>query len=1142
MSRKRQAKKVNEFRPSDFMRARRPYLFSDTEVAEEARLDRSTFALSPGTLTQRKQELDFERFARKLSEKEICPNLLPQTGPTGGGDSKVDSETYPVASEVSERWYYADTKGSQGTTERWAFAFSAKEKWKDKVYSDIKSIAGTGRGYTKAYFITSRAVKDKDRAAVEDDLRKTYGIDVRILDRTWIIEKVFSNRRETLAIETLKLSVPLAPSPKKGPRDTSREAELNELETEITDPERYQGLDYQLVEDALQAALLARGLEVPRVEVDGRFERASRFAEERGTTQQQLRCAYQRAWTYFWWYDDFSSFNRQYDLVERLAQDSSQISDTELLKNLWQLLYTSVERNHIDPPDAKLPERTALLEGELARLQKEQGRPSVALHARASQLLMELTKAHTNPEQLKKVLRGFREVFEKSRGLIDFPAQEFIEVLTDLGEYFTDDAKFDEVFESLLEIARERQSVAVSGRMLLRRGIQKLKGKKPYEAIRLLGRAQQHLAMHESRGEMALALGLCANAYEAVGLLWAARGGMLLAANQALKEFWERGNITGQALSCVRRMIWIELQLGRVPCALAWVEVFFALNGAAQRDAERQRRLEEEWMYIDGSLGYLLLHTDIFDLKNLGFLPNVLEHLHFDASWMALLYALGYEERLRKEEAIPADEMPEGVQDFFDKWAAQPGLSDLPAPEFLDKQTVELHSNVLGCEVTVSLPNDNNSLFWAEAILAGLEAFLATSLQAAAPHTATLQINIVPRDFMTEALEFTVDTVPRTAIEVRYRKYDSAFEDDSETVKDKLMELISTITGYIAMPPADAMKFFENLIRDERGFGRALLITSVKTMIGNILGSRPKIRISDWDANGSFTESFPLVREQPWVPAARATPEEVEAKAPTVGKGESPPEMFDVERLKHRDRKVFSLINIDLWNKANWSGTGYITSEDPDEAPFLALIFKDPKAAAAIFQGWKEEVGKQDSAERIRVSIITGVSRKNPAAYRVLVSANPDWSPARKDKVDHFVIVARINEMNPKDSSNLDRFLESYHRKKQYVLVPGQLGSNGLGGWARDLKILKNELNVRPAWQIGAHDPDMVAIHDDDDVIIPEGVTDAPVLGAIARKKRRSESAGAGAETMPESSHGKIGRNDPCHCGSGKKFKKCHGR
>src|SRR5262249_24080982 len=154
------------------------------------------------------------------------------------------------------------------------------------------------------------------------------------------------------------------------------------------------------------------------------------------------------------------------------------------------------------------------------------------------------------------------------------------------------------------------------------------------------------------------------------------------------------------------------------------------------------------------------------------------------------------------------------------------------------------------------------------------------------------------------------------------------------------------------------------------------------------LGRSPKIRMSDWDSNGSSTESFPLVRQQPWLPAAEATSEEVEAKVPATGKGDPPPEMFDVERLKHRDRKVFSLINIDLWNKANWSGTGYITSEDPDEAPFLALIFKDPKAAAAIFQGWREEIGKQDSAERIRVSLITGINRKNSAAYRVLISTN----------------------------------------------------------------------------------------------------------------------------------------------------------
>ena len=33
----------------------------------------------------------------------------------------------------------------------------------------------------------------------------------------------------------------------------------------------------------------------------------------------------------------------------------------------------------------------------------------------------------------------------------------------------------------------------------------------------------------------------------------------------------------------------------------------------------------------------------------------------------------------------------------------------------------------------------------------------------------------------------------------------------------------------------------------------------------------------------------------------------------------------------------------------------------------------------------------------------------------------------------------------------------------------------------------------------------------------------------------------AGVQTVRASEHEKLGRNDPCWCGSGKKFKKCHG-
>src|SRR5690349_13420504 len=100
-----QAIDPENFRPSEFMRARRPELFSDSKVIGEPRLSPEVFEYHLDTLTSRKQETEFEHFCRRLAEKEICPNILPQTGPTGGGDSKVDAETYPVSDAISLRWY-----------------------------------------------------------------------------------------------------------------------------------------------------------------------------------------------------------------------------------------------------------------------------------------------------------------------------------------------------------------------------------------------------------------------------------------------------------------------------------------------------------------------------------------------------------------------------------------------------------------------------------------------------------------------------------------------------------------------------------------------------------------------------------------------------------------------------------------------------------------------------------------------------------------------------------------------------------------------------------------------------------------------------------------------------------------------------
>jgi hypothetical protein len=1130
----RQRPDLRKLRPSEFMRSRRPHLFSDTKIIEHAHLDRAVFDHHLDTLTNRKQELAFERFARKLAEKEICPNLVPQTGPTGGGDSKVDTETYLVSEEIAARWYEGQPK--EAAQQRWAFAISTKKAWKPKLKADVVSIAGTQRGYVRAYFITSRYVKDKDRGDTQDELRKLHGFDVEILDRTWIIEKVFANRREQLVFDTLDLERPLVPIVTKGPLDTSRETELDELEQQINDATRYQGIEYQLVEDCLETALLARGLERPRIEVDGRFDRAIGLAEQHGTSQQQLRIAYNRAWTLFWWYEDYASFMKAYDHVEHLAKGSLQATDIGLLKNLWQLLHTAVNNNDLDGVAVRFAERTAIVKQELQRLQHDKNRPTTALQARAQYLLIDLVEANGNNDQLKAVLTEFQTIFVESKGLVNFPARDLIDLVMELGEVFPFNNAFDKIFEDVLTVAQERDSSATAGRMLLRRGMQKLDHDQPYEAIRLLGRAQQHLTLRECNDELVTTLALCAQAYEAAGLLWAARASMLLATSQALMEFSEEGTVTRQAFACLRRLTWLELQLGRVSCVLAWVESTVLFSHTIKLNTQEREALHSEWMHVDLTLGLLLLKTEFFDLKHVTNLAAALGQFRLDFSWIALLYILGHEDWLRAEKVFPENETSEDVLGVFTDAVNTIEPTDLPgAPEFLDKRKIELRSSVLGCGIIAELPNQNRSLFLAEAILSALEAFLATSLQTnLLPYAPNLRVKIIPTDFMAKPLEWTI-LEDQALIEIRHSTDESI---DVPALRELLPDLIIRITMQLAMPID--LAHVETLFRDEQAMGRAMNLTHVAISVGNILGNNPKLRLTDWVS--SNTEAFRVRRAQPWNEGHTSFQKQLRKPPPVPGTGDPPTELLDTEKLKHRDFKVVSLINIPLWNQARWKAVGFAEYPGVCEPPFLVLVFDDKNAGSKIFAAWRNEIGRDDKAGKLRITVITGIDRKNPAHYRVIIGPNLDWDALPRSS--RIVGVSRINTMTPSSSTNLDRFLNKYRGDGIFFLVPGHIEpGDTVPSFDQQLAISSSQINVRPAWEIGEHDPDVIGIDENDDVIIPPDIEAPPVLRTLERIKKRRQHDTLTEQLMSRAEpRTKVGRNDPCPCGSGKKFKKCCGR
>src|SRR5690606_20698410 len=171
---------------------------------------------------------------------------------------------------------------------------------------------------------------------------------------------------------------------------------------------------------------------------------------------------------------------------------------------------------------------------------------------------------------------------------------------------------------------------------------------------------------------------------------------------------------------------------------------------------------------------------------------------------------------------------------------------------------------------------------------------------------------------------------------------------------------------------------------------------------------------------------LPLVRTEPWdseCPRPATAREDVPSAEPVWGEGEPPPGLFDRERAKHGDVQVSSFIDAPLWDKAKWRAT-FFGFTHPGAPPLFGLAFTDKDAAVAIFSEWRRRLGEVDQNEELRISVLTGIDKANPASYRVIVSAKPRLQNNRK----LTMIAVRSNTMTPHDSKNLSMFLEAFAR------------------------------------------------------------------------------------------------------------------
>ena len=476
------------------MRQLRPEYYSDTEDRVLYVLDSATLDHHLETLTSRNETHDFELFARKLCERAICPNLRPQTGPEGGGDSKADSETFPVADEIS-RTYIGEPNSGR---EKWAFAFSAKKTWAQKAREDVKGIIDTRRSYDRIICVTARYAKDKDRARVEQELTTKYGIPVTIHDRSWIKKEVIENDRKDLAFNYFKIGEEKSDPLQLGPTDYSRARQLEAIEKSLADPGSFEGIERQQVSEALVAAKLSRGLERPRIEIDGRFARAIRLANEDGSYRQQLEAQYESIWTAFWWFDDVKLLNESYDAFEKMALQSDHAANLEFLCNLFQLLVNSVVHRHLTRDAAKLDERAAALKRALEDAAANKERPNNSLEAETSLLVLRqnFVLLDGQRDNFAEIWRGYTAILDRAAGLGEFNAKRLVSMIEVLGNVARNDPDYNQLVERVADFVAKRSSEAEGAMVLLKRA-QQLDFSDRINMIRLVGKAAIGLSKKE---------------------------------------------------------------------------------------------------------------------------------------------------------------------------------------------------------------------------------------------------------------------------------------------------------------------------------------------------------------------------------------------------------------------------------------------------------------------------------------------------------------------------------------------------------------------------------------------------------------------------------------------------------------------
>lgn len=839
---------------------------------------------------------------------------------------------------------------------------------------------------------------------------------------------------------------------------------MDEIEEIILKRELYDGFDTEYINLLLKSAILSRELELAPSTIRNKFVRAEESCKRYGTMPQLYEIIYQQGLTEFYWLENPLGTMGFLLKLKPLLDEEVNVTRIEKYITLFNVM-ENAQVSELFNDEESLKNEIEYQNMLLQKLENDSSHKSSYLYLKFSLLERQLIYGSREEEEINQVLAQITSVLDEATNHIDIPFESLCQIIEMAGAAIDNNEAYEDLVDMLFETLSKHQQDITAAEVQMKRGLQNLEKGEAVQAIRHLGQCVDLFSKESTKKDYVVACSYLGMAFMHQDLLYAAKVMFVKSAAMLLHDVELNGNPDHLTITILSQLCCVGLRSGRIIDFLLSLElrdIIAKFNPDFEDESFWKNRGKDET-----SLSIRLLAGSVSE-SEYGELPAIFERIGLQGPKDVLLFRLGYKDLISDEfkEVIKEDDnwmktlRKQTENDFF-----------LFANTIADKET-KLETVVKGCRIIADFESDCQLQVYAELLLAFFESLFAT---------ATF------KDFMftTPSIHFRLKKKTEGGSEIipESNRDEYVFKVNTNTIDNKeAWQVYSLFLGQLfyrnALVP-DMDKVFDDKQTKEKILNRLSVMMTYRNDIRVLYGDDYKNTLSKW---ASPSDEFYVFKGSDDL----STP-------------------FEENRGKQAEITIKSIINNPLWDKALWSGCGYIQLKDYSEPSILLLLFKDMEAGNKIFDEWR--VLYEKGCLNMRLAFIQHVDRDHPTWYKVIVSQ--DINNIRKEKVGQFVLQSeRIHTMKPDTSSNIDLFKSLYKKFGLCKLSSVQIDDNQqmvLDNPQQRCPFLLPVKNIvfREAWEIGKDDQDSSAILVDDNPFVPaEREKDAPVLELLKSKRK----------------------------------------